>query len=585
MEILIGIVALIFVTIITVAVGERLGLPWPTLLTLVIAGAIFLPGLPRMEVPSEMILPIFLPPLLWALARRTSWAVIRSQLSTVISLSVLLVIATIAAVTGTVLLMYPTIGVAAAVVIGAALAPPDPVAVDAVAETTAVPRRLTSTLQMEGLFNDAASIVTFHVALGALLAGGELSIGEGIRDFVVSVVLAVVLGVAFGFGSAKLSNFMESTTARTAFSWIVPFAVYLVAEEVHASGVIAIVIAAVEMNSRLHVGAEDRLSGQAFWETVEMVFTGLAFGMIGLSVRDAIEEVGSDLLHAVWVGFVISIVLIAVRFVWMFGFYKINKQKTRRDIAPLRLQEVVMLTWGGMRGLVSLALVLSIPASALANAHEVSVIALMVLLCTMVIPGMTLPWLIAKLDLSQGPDAAGDQARDALIVRGHKAAIKELYRHTDELPPQFVASIENWLTEESEARVDPSMALAAIRRAKAKKALVAEGKITLDENGQPADARCQKLVEERATATGGTTVGTAVRAMNMEVAVTELISERVAYASAMKKKANQIRVIALQAAQASMLEARREPGQDPAIVDEQLRTLDRLLIAANAEQV
>lgn len=133
MEILIGIVALIFVSIVMVAIGERLGLPWPTLLTVVIAGAIFVPGLPSLDVPSDMILPIFLPPLLWALARRTSWAVIRSQLSTVISLSVLLVVATIAAVTGTLMLMYPTLGVAAAVVIGAALAPPDPVAVDAVA--------------------------------------------------------------------------------------------------------------------------------------------------------------------------------------------------------------------------------------------------------------------------------------------------------------------------------------------------------------------------------------------------------------------------------------------------------------------
>lgn len=263
MEILIGIVALIFVSIVMVAIGERLGLPWPTLLTVVIAGAIFVPGLPSLDVPSDMILPIFLPPLLWALARRTSWAVIRSQLSTVISLSVLLVVATIAAVTGTLMLMYPTLGVAAAAVIGAALAPPDPVAVDAVAETTVVPRRLTSALQMEGLFNDAASIVAFHVALVALLAGGDLSIAQGVWDFVVSVAVAVLIGVLGGLGAAKMSNMMDSTTARTAFSWIVPFAVYIVAEELYASGVIAIVIAAVEMNSRLNIGAECR-SGGAF---------------------------------------------------------------------------------------------------------------------------------------------------------------------------------------------------------------------------------------------------------------------------------------------------------------------------------
>lgn len=554
MEILIGIVALIFVSIVLVAIGERLGLPWPTLLTVVIAGAIFVPGLPSLDVPSDMILPIFLPPLLWALARRTSWAVIRSQLSTVISLSVLLVVATIAAVTGTLMLMYPTLGVAAAVVIGAALAPPDPVAVDAVAETTVVPRRLTSALQMEGLFNDAASIVAFHVALVALLAGGDLSIAQGIWDFVVSVAVAVLIGVLGGLGAAKMSNMMDSTTARTAFSWIVPFAVY--------------------------IGAEDRLSGQAFWETVEMVFTGLAFGLIGLTVRDAIHEVGTDLWHAVYVGLIVSLVLIAVRFCWMFGFYKVNKHKTRRDIAPLRMKEVVVLTWGGMRGLVSLALILSIPGGALTNAHEVSVIALMVLLCTMVIPGMTLPWLLNKLDLAQGPDALDDQAREALIARGHRAALKELYRHANDLSPQFVASIEHWLTEEADARMDASASLEAFRRAKAKKALVAEGEITLDEDGQPVDARCERLVGERVEGTGDTLL----RDAEVDVDVSELISERMAYASQMRVKATEIRKVALEAAQSTVLAARHEPGQDPAIVDQVLRDIDRMLIAATAQR-
>lgn len=161
---------------------------------------LFIPWLEPIDIPADLILPIFLPPLLWALARRTSWAVIRSQLFTVVSLSVLLILATIAAVAGTAYLLLPSVGI-------------------------------------------AASIVTFHVALAALAAGSELSVGEGIVDFLKSVIIAVMVGVAFGFGAAMLSNWMESTTARTALSWTVPFAVFLVAEEMHASGVIASVIA------------------------------------------------------------------------------------------------------------------------------------------------------------------------------------------------------------------------------------------------------------------------------------------------------------------------------------------------------
>ncbi len=135
-----------------VAVGERIDLPWPALLTIVTAGAFLIPAIPELEIPSELILPVFLPPLLWALARRTSWPVIRGQLSTIVSLSVLLVFATIAVLTGVTLLLLPGVGVAA------------------VAEPVGVPRRLITSLQSEGLFHDAASIVTFHVALGALAA-------------------------------------------------------------------------------------------------------------------------------------------------------------------------------------------------------------------------------------------------------------------------------------------------------------------------------------------------------------------------------------------------------------------------------
>ena len=116
--------------------------------------------------------------------------------------------------------------------------------------------------------------------------------------------MAVGVGWLIGYGSAKLIDWMNSTVARNAFTWVIPFATYVLAEEIHASGVIAIVIAAVELNSRVKVGAEDRLTGHAFWETVEMLFTGVAFGLIGLSVRDAVEEVGAELVHAVVLGVV-----------------------------------------------------------------------------------------------------------------------------------------------------------------------------------------------------------------------------------------------------------------------------------------
>ena len=216
MEALLVVMGVLLATMIVVAIGDRIGLPWPVLLTLVAAATMVLPGIPELKIPPELILPIFIPPLLWALARRTSWGQIKEQRATLLSLSVLLVFATTGAVAGVSMWLLPSLGLAGAIILGAALAPPDPVAVDAVAEPAGVPRRLTSTLQSEGLFNDAASIVAFHVALGALTAGEDLSFQTGIEEFLYSAVVATVLGLAIGFCAAKLTDWMHSTVARNA---------------------------------------------------------------------------------------------------------------------------------------------------------------------------------------------------------------------------------------------------------------------------------------------------------------------------------------------------------------------------------
>ncbi|ALC05806.1 NhaP-type Na+/H+ and K+/H+ antiporter [Corynebacterium deserti GIMN1.010] len=457
MTILFMLITLLLATVIVVAIGDKTGLPWPALMTIVAAGGALLPFLPEFTIPADLILPIFIPPLLWALARRSSWAVIKTQMSTIIYMSVLLVFITIAVLTGATLLLLPGIGIAGAIMLAAAIAPPDPVAVDAVAEPAGIPKRITTTLQTEGLFNDAASIVAFHVALAALVAGEDLSWSTGILEFVWSVVAAIVLGLVVGRLAAWFTDHVASVEARNAFTWVLPFAIYIVAEEIGGSGVIAIVIAAVEMNSRASIGAEDRLTGSAFWGTVEVLFTGMAFGLIGLNVRTAIDEVGAELWHAVLVGVVLSVVAIVVRGLWMYLIYKKNRKQIARKgpatavmRAPLRLQEALLMTWAGMRGLVTLALVLSIPQDVFLYHHELQVIALVVLLITMVGPGMSLPWLMKKLNLDQGPDAAGDESIAKLTERAHKAATDHLIETTN-LPVEQMSAIRNWISQEIDA--------------------------------------------------------------------------------------------------------------------------------------
>ena len=456
MDVLLVLIGLMLLTVFVVAIGDKIGLPWPALLTIITACAVFVPGLPQFEPPTELILPILLPPLLWALARRTSWGVIREQWVTILSLSVLLVVATTLAVGATAYAFLPGISLAAAILIGAAIAPPDPVAVDAVAEPAGIPRRIITTLQTEGLFNDAASIVAFNLALTAVTQGDDLSFGGGVLNFFYSAFVAGGLGWVVGRLVALFITHVHDVTARNALTWVTPFAVYLISEELGASGVIAVVIAAVELNSRADIQAEDRLSGQSFWETIELLFTGVAFGLIGLTVNTAIGEVGSDLWHSVVVGVILSLVAFVVRLVWMYIYYRINVSRGRPRVAPLRLQEVLLMTWSGMRGLVTLALVLSIPAGVFSFHHELAVIALTVLLVTMVVPGLLLPWLMERLDLTEASQIASDKMRAAVVGRARAASIEALSHFrpdghitadAEKVDPEISANVIQWFED------------------------------------------------------------------------------------------------------------------------------------------
>lgn len=469
MDVLMILTGLLAATVGAVALGNKTGLPWPALLTLLTTAVVFIPGFTTFTVPSELILPIFLPPLLWALARRTSWGVIREQWRTILLLSVVLVVLTTAGVGVAAYFWLPDIGLAGAILIGAAIAPPDPVAVEAVAEPAGIPHRITTSLQTEGLFNDAASIVLFHLALFAITEGDDLSVAGGVLNFVYSSIVAAILGLVVGWVAAWFMKHIDDSTARNALTWVIPFGTYITAEFLEASGVIAVVIAAIELSSRAPLFAEDRSSGQNFWETAELLFTGVAFGLIGMSVRNAIDEVGADLWHSVFVGVGLSIVAIVIRGAWMYIVCLINQKTGQRRSAPTRLQEVLLMTWSGMRGLVTLALILSIPTGALAYHHELAVVALTVLLITMVIPGLLLPWLMNQLSLRTQSEAAEDAMRAVISERSRQAAMRSLRGYADTLDPDIAAAIDNWF-EEALGAGDLSSENRSVRMEKIKRA-------------------------------------------------------------------------------------------------------------------
>ncbi|MCG2620847.1 Na+/H+ antiporter [Arthrobacter sp. I2-34] len=421
MEQLALIIGLLFATVLAVGLGERLRLPYPVLMLLLAAAVTFIPGFPALHIKPELILPLFLPPLLFATAQRSSWSVFRIRWRTILMFAVALVVVTVAFVASAAWLLIPGIGLAGAIALGAMVAPPDPVAVESVAGRVHMPRRLLTTLQSEGLFNDAAAIVIFQAAAGATVAGTEIGPDVLLR-FLLGAAIAVVLGYAAGWLTKAVTRFIHSLVARSAVTLVVPFAVYILAEELHASGVIAVVVTALEIKRRARPqDAAERITRTAFWDVVEMLVTGLAFGLMGLEMHKVIEAEGTAIFGMIGTAVTVCVLVVAVRFGWMYLAMWFGRRR-EGSLPPTRWKDVLILSWCGMRGLATLALALSLPATLATGEefrarHEIIVIACAVLLATLVLPGLTLPWLMKVLKAH----TTGQEEREAALVLASRA--------------------------------------------------------------------------------------------------------------------------------------------------------------------
>ncbi|MFF8274777.1 Na+/H+ antiporter [Streptomyces lateritius] len=433
--------------LLTVPLGDRLGLPAPVLMTLVGIVLAFLPFVPNVEIPPEYILPLVLPPLLYASVQRTSWRQFAANKRPIFLLAVALVLVTTAAVAAMANALVPGLPIAAAVALGALVAPPDPVAATAVAGSLGLPRRLVSILEGEGLFNDVTAIVLYHVAIGAAVGGTFSWAGAG-AELVLSAVVAVAVGLALGWISDKLMGLLGEVTLQTGLTLLVPFVAYVLAEELRGSGVLAVLVVALYLAEHA-LDADDvmgRLAGQTFWQIVDTLVTGIAFGLIGLELHNVFGTAGGRMGQMLGWGAVVVGVVVGVRLLWLLPATWLAKRlHTRRDYAeeiPVSWRETVVMWWSGMRGVASVALALAIPlrtedGSPFPGRDEIVFIAFCVILATLVVQGLTLPWLVKRLGVRADTDAERAFERD-LAVRAAKAAKRRLkeIEEAEELPEE-----------------------------------------------------------------------------------------------------------------------------------------------------
>lgn len=401
------VIAMLLAIIMLHYAAHRLGLP--PAVALLAGGALFafLPGLPVISLDPELVLVIFLPPLLmdgaWFIALRH----LHRHMLGIIALAVGAVVFTTAVIALVTHMLVPSLPWAACAALGAIVAPPDAVSARAVLHNVRLPRRLSILLEGESLFNDASGLVLFRFAVAAGVTG-MFSLVDAAQSFALLAIGGAIVGAAVGAAWVLLAPRLDDKYLMIASSLLAPWASYLLAESGHLSGVIATVTTGLICGWYQHVvfNATVRMNGTAFWAVMIFLMEAFVFLLIGSSLRGVIDRVGGfGVVLAEMAGPVLAILvaLTAARFLWVFGsdaVIRILRALGLRRYTPIGARAATVLGWAGMRGVVTLAVALSVP-EGFPGRDFILVTAFAVIIGTVLIQGTTLGAVIRSVKLEE----------------------------------------------------------------------------------------------------------------------------------------------------------------------------------------
>ena len=357
-----GLVAVAVICVLQL-LAEKTGLPAAALLT--VAGLIYalLPG-PNLSLQPDLILTLVIPPLIYTAALNASLLAIRKNLRTVISLSIGLVLAT-SVLTGVGLdLAVPGAGLAAGIALGAAVSPTDPVAALAVGGRVGLPVRLITIIEGEGLLNDATALTTLTVAVTAATTGG-FSLGDAVLRFLLAAAGGLVAGVVVAIAVRLVRSVVSDPVLVNCISLVTPFAAYLLGEEVHVSGVLAVAVAGLMVGHdtpRFTSGAS-RLQASAVWRLVDFLLQGFVFLLIGQQIVPVVRGLRAYPTATITAAVTVTVgVVLLLRPLWLaLTQHLVRKGPHRRRGQALPGREIIVLSWAGTRGVISLAAIFTLP--------------------------------------------------------------------------------------------------------------------------------------------------------------------------------------------------------------------------------
>ena len=443
--------ALLVALVVMLIASPILRIPYPILLVLAGLGVSFIPGIPTLELPPDVVLVAVLPPLLYYSAYSTSLRDLRQNARSISLLAIGLVIATTCAVAVMAHSMIDGFSWSAAFVLGAVVSPTDPIAAMKITRRLGVPRRPVAVIEGESLVNDGSALVLYKVAVAAVVAGSFSFWDTGLR-FLWSIVGGIGIGLVVGYLVAEVRRRLDSPPLEVTIALMTGYFAFIPAAAAAASGVLAVVTAGVYLGWRTPelTSVQTRLQGAGVWEILAFLINALLFALVGLQLSHILDELaGISDSTLIKDALIVTATVVVVRILWIpinayVPRWLFRRIRERDPYPPFSYS--LLVAWTGMRGAVSLAAALALPLTTHAGRqfderNLIIFLTFCVILGTLVVQGLTLPALIRVLHLEEDHVAEREEAKAR--IRAADAAIARL----DELIG------EDWVREDTAERL------------------------------------------------------------------------------------------------------------------------------------